>query len=225
MKTTSTRSMFDLASWLLAAIQVCLAGWVALRGPEGPLPVHFDWRGEVNGWADREEIALVLLGLAVLSLASKALLGMSAARAGIDPANRTVTGAARLVMLIALGGATALMLALGMGSFDPHAHMPWISAFVWLTLIGIGAFIGKVKPNPVTGVRVYWTRHSRLAWERSHRLLGRIWFFGGLVGLTTMPLTQTLSVAMLPAAVSLLGAAVALFESWRVWRTDPERTA
>ncbi|RQP23075.1 SdpI family protein [Piscinibacter terrae] len=224
MKNSQPRPLFDLATWLLAAVQACSAAWVALRGPEGSLPVHFDWHGQPNGWGDRNEIALVLLGLAVLTLASKFLLAQSAWRVGIDPANSTVQGAARLVMLIAMGGATALMLSLGMGTFQ-GGHMPWVGALVWLTLIGIGAVIGKVKPNKVTGVRVYWTRHSRLAWDRSNRLLGRIWFFGGLVGLATMPLVNDAAGAMLPAAVSLFGAVVAVFESWRVWRKDPERTA
>lgn len=224
MKIHPSRDTFDLAAWLLAAIQLCLAGWVAVRGPEGPLPVHFDWHGQVNGWGDRQEIALVLLSLAALSIGSKALLDLSAARAGIHPANRAVMSAAKLVTLIAMGGATALMVSLGLGTFEPGAPMPWISALVWLTLIGIGAFIGKVQPNSVAGVRVYWTRHSRLAWDRSHRLLGRIWFFGGLAGLATIPLTQDQSVAMLPAAVSVSGTVIALFESWRVWRNDPDRT-
>jgi uncharacterized membrane protein len=110
-----------------------------------------------------------------------------------------------------------------MGTFQ-GGHMQWMSVVAWLTLIGIGAVIGKVKPNSVTGVRVYWTRHSRLAWDRSNRLLGRIWFCGGLVGLVTMPLAHDLSAAMLPAGVSLFGTMAALFESWRVWRSDPDRT-
>jgi uncharacterized membrane protein len=223
MNPTPARSVFSAAAWLLAALQVFLAAWVAVRGPEGPLPVHFDFHGQVNRWGDRNEIALVLLGLAALSIATHLLLNWSAARAGSDSANRIALVAARVVTLIAMGGASALMLSLGMGTFQ-GGHMQWMSVVAWLTLIGIGAVIGKVKPNSVTGVRVYWTRHSRLAWDRSNRLLGRIWFCGGLVGLVTMPLAHDLSAAMLPAGVSLFGTVAALFESWRVWRSDPDRT-
>jgi uncharacterized membrane protein len=73
------------------------------------------------------------------------------------------------------------------------------------------------------GLRVYWTTHSRLAWERAHRVLGRVLFWGGLAGLAmsfVMPMFASL--ALLGATLTL-AVLLALFESRRSWRDDPDR--
>ena len=52
----------------------------------------------------------------------------------------------------------------------------------------MGALLGKAGPNPWVGLRVYWTRRSRLAWERANRMLGHIYFLGSLTGLALLPI-------------------------------------
>jgi uncharacterized membrane protein len=96
-------------------------------------------------------------------------------------------------------------------------------AAMWAALALKGAAAGKFKPGGYLGLCVYWTTHSRLAWERAHRVLGRVLFWGGLVGLATSfvmawPASIALFVATIALAVSL-----AVIESWRTWRNDPDR--
>jgi uncharacterized membrane protein len=73
-------------------------------------------------------------------------------------------------------------------------------------------------------LRVYWTTHSRLAWERAHRVLGRVLFWGGLVGLAASFVMPWLASIALFVANIALAVALALVESWRTWRNDPDRT-
>ena len=89
----------------------------------------------------------------------------------------------------------------------------------------MGALLGKAGPNPWVGLRVYWTRRSRLAWERANRMLGHIYFLGSLTGLALLPIVDEAHGYALLLAVVLGGALVATIESWRVWRADPERQA
>ena len=64
---------------------------------------------------------------------------------------------------------------------------------------------------------------SRLAWDRSNRLAGRLLFVTGLAGLIAAPLApQPLGTFCLIGAV-LVVALWSVFESWRVWRGDPDR--
>jgi uncharacterized membrane protein len=95
---------------------------------------------------------------------------------------------------------------------------------MWAALALKGAAAGRFKPGGYLGLRVYWTTHSRLAWDRAHRVLGRVLFWGGLVGLAAgfvmpWPASFALFFATVVLAVSL-----ALLESWRTWRDDPDRT-
>jgi uncharacterized membrane protein len=94
-----------------------------------------------------------------------------------------------------------------------------------LVYVVAGAFVGKTSPGPFAGVRTYWSLRSRLAWDKSNRLAGRLMFWGGLVALAASPFApQPLGVQALIAWI-LATCAAAVFESWRVWRSDPERTA
>jgi uncharacterized membrane protein len=86
-----------------------------------------------------------------------------------------------------------------------------------------GAYLGKVGPNPLVGVRTPWTFASRLAWDKSNRLAGRLFFWGGLASFIAAPLAPQPLGMQATIAGALLAAAAAVFESWRVWRTDPDR--
>jgi uncharacterized membrane protein len=64
---------------------------------------------------------------------------------------------------------------------------------------------------------------SRLAWDRAHRSLGRVLFWGGLVGLATTLVVPLLTSILLWFATVALAGAAALIESRRAWRLDPDR--
>jgi len=106
----------------------------------------------------------------------------------------------------------------------PGAAPRGLFALLWVVIALKGAAMGKLKPGSAIGLRVSWTRQSRLAWDRSHRTLGRILFWGGLVGLVTTPIVEPFaSIAMWFATVAL-AVTTALVESWRTWRLDPDRS-
>ncbi len=86
-----------------------------------------------------------------------------------------------------------------------------------------GAVLGKLKPNGILGLRLRWTRQSRLAWEQAHRLMGRILFFGGLIGLAAAPFVPVLATFAGIAALVLIGITAGAIKSRRVWQSDPER--
>jgi uncharacterized membrane protein len=93
----------------------------------------------------------------------------------------------------------------------------------WFIIALKGAMVGKLRPNRFVGLRLRWNRQSRLAWDRSHRLWGRILFPGALGGLVTSP--------VLPWSASIIGLVLlivcaliaAAIESHRAWSADPER--
>ncbi len=147
-----------------------------------------------------------------------------------SPPNR---GAARwirasrtaVLALFALG-----TLAVGVHRLAPGA-MPvgravvlrGLFALLWVIIALKGAGIGKLKPGSAMGLCVPWTKRSRLAWDRAHRALGRILFWGGLAGLATSLVVAPLTSMALWAATVAVGVTAGLIESWRTWRVDPDR--
>ncbi|QTC92340.1 SdpI family protein [Brevundimonas goettingensis] len=216
----------DKLSGLVFAAQMILAGNTAINGPTGPIPTHFTLSGQPDGWSDRTELALMIAGMATLGLLLSGGLGLAAARAEEDGDTRRRRGlkAAQAVILIAFVGIAGLTVALSLGGVGDRADGPGTMMAVFgLLLAAIGALLGRVGPNPWVGVKTPWAYKSRTAWDRSNRLAGRLWFFGGIgaIALSTV-IPQPLGLQALFVFV-IASALLAVFESWRVWRTDPDR--
>ena len=219
--TRKSASALDLATLGISTILFGLGLWVFLAGPTGLMPVHFNIRGEADDWAGRETVGAVIFGLGGLLLVLSGGMGWFARRAD-DPARRRSLRFAQLVVLLSMTGVSLFVASLslsGATSIGTVLPMAGISAILMLT----GAFLGRVGPNPFVGVRTPWAFKSRLAWERSNRLAGRLLFLIGLSGLVSAPLLpQPFGVIAMVVAV-LAAAVLSVVESWRVWRSDPDR--
>lgn len=214
-------SVLDGLTGVAAVGLISFGAWVALAGPQGPLPVHYDAAGQVDRWGGRIEVGALLAGLGLLAAVAGGLTGLAVTRSD-DKARRRGLMTAQAVTLIATVGAGIMIAVLSL-SGAPQLQPAWPMALVSLLMAAIGATAGRVGPNPVVGVRTPWTYKSRLAWDRSNRLAGRLFFWLGLIGLAAAPFApQPLGFYALIAAI-LIAAVLSVFESWRVWRDDPER--
>jgi uncharacterized membrane protein len=214
-------SALDAATLGLGLIVAGLGLWTVFAGPTELLPIHWNAAGEADGWGTREHVGGLLIGLAVLTLLLGGGMGVAARRAD-DPARARALRYAQLVVvlslpLIALLGAAASLS----GATSIAGAVP--VALISLVLLVTGAFLGRVGPNPFVGVRTPWAYKSRLAWDRSNRLAGRLFFVIGLAGLLTAPFApRPLGLYALLTAIGI-AAVWSVVESWRVWRTDPDR--
>lgn len=219
-----TLSLLDVATAVVVIAIAILAVWIALRGPTGAIPVHFNAAGEADRYGDRSEVALLMGFMALMAAATAGGMGWALHRTD-DPARRRGLALGQALSLIAIGGVTLFMTLtmLGAAEGQPTPPMGWMTLGVSALLIVIGAGLGRVAPNPVIGVRTPWTFKSRLSWDRSNRLAGRLFFWLGLAGLAATPfLPGGWTMTALGVAI-LVAAAWCVFESWRVWRADPDR--
>jgi uncharacterized membrane protein len=121
-------------------------------------------------------------------------------------------------------------LAIGFYRLVPDAAPPpdltvrGLFSLMWAIIALKGAAMGKLKPGSAMGLCVSWTKQSRLAWDKGHRTLGRVLFWGGLIGLSaSLVVAPLISITLWFSRVAL-AVALALFESWRTWRIDPDRS-
>lgn len=208
---------------VLFAAGLALAGGVLIFGPGTPIPLHTGFSGVVDRFGGRGEIAALVVGLTLIGGLCWGVLEAMRRRA---PQPHALV-AAQVVLLTAfalIGLFEGLQVFGGRAGLDvtsPRFHM----ASLALLFAAIGAYQGKVPQNPLVGVRTYWSRSSRLAWEKSNRLGGRLLFWCGVAGMVAAPFApQPLGFQAL-ILLSLVTAAASVFESWRVWRSDPERVA
>ena len=220
-----TRS-FSVLNLLTVVVFVAIAAaglLIAVQGPTAPLPLHFGVGGAVDRWGTRGEVGGLLAVLAAVGFVVAIGTGLAIRRHPADSSRARGLRVAQAIVLIGFAGVAALILWTSLtspGTAPPAgAHMAGLS----LLFVAIGAFVGRVAPNPFVGVRTPWSYKSRLAWERSNRLAGRLFFFGGLVGVVAAPFApQPFGMTGLVGFV-ILAALWSVFESWRVWRSDPDR--
>jgi uncharacterized membrane protein len=219
--TRAKLSAADVATIATGLIVAAAGLGVIVAGPTELMPVHYGVDGQADRWGGRAEVGGLVAAMGGLIVLIGGGMGLYAARAA-DPSRRRSLRMAQIVALLVLlgvalfGGGASLM---GVTSIAGGLPMAGLSAI----LLAGGALLGRVGPNPFVGVRTPWAYKSRLAWDRSNRLAGRLMFLLGLFGLAAS------AVAPQPAGLVALGAGVlvaalwSVLESWRVWRADPDR--
>jgi uncharacterized membrane protein len=211
-----------LASVGAIAAMLLIAAWAWVQIPAGAqVPIHWGIDGRPDGYASKE---FALLFTPVLTIGLAALLyflprfeprAQNIARSG--PAYLQVT-IAIIVLMVCLQVVVALA-AVG----QPLDITVVLSVAVGLLFVVIGNVLGKVRSNFLFGVRTPWTLSSDLSWNKTHRLVGRLFVILGLavvvVGLVAG--TTAFLVVLLGGIVVIL--AVSVVYSYRVWRSDPDR--
>lgn len=211
----------DIATVGLSLMVGGLGVWTILAGPTELLPIHWNASGQADDWGSRELVGGGLVGLALLTLVLGGGMALASGRTD-DPARARALRYAQLVVVLTLPLISLLIASASLsGTTDIGGALP--IALMSLVILLIGAFLGRVGSNPFVGVRTPWAFKSRLAWERSNRLAGRLFFVIGLVGLLTAPFApQPLGLYAILSAIGV-AAVWSVVESWRVWRADPDR--
>ena len=217
---TQRLNLIDLATAATSLAVLAYAAWMLAYGPQGAIPMHYSADGTPDRFGDRTEAGLVI-GSMGLMLAGIGWGFAHYARRTEDASRRRGLLAGQLVTVLTIGASTAFMVMMMTGGAlpSPALQMGGMS----LLFLAIGAFLGRVGPNVVIGVRTPWAFKSKLAWEKSNRLAGRLMSLLGLIGIVAAPFApQPAGMLALIGAV-FLAALWSGFESWRVWRADPDR--
>lgn len=214
-------SAADRATIAVTLMIVAAGAWIFFAGPTELMPYHYGADGQADGWAGREAIGAGVVVLGLLTGLCTGGMGVAAARVEDGARARSLRFGQLLILLTFLGlslfaGISSVTGLIALGAAAPMAGLSTLFLLV-------GAVLGRVGPNPIAGVRTPWSYKSRLAWDRSNRLAGRLFFLIGLAGIATAPIApQPLGFQLLIGAV-LVAALLSAIESWRVWRTDPDR--
>ena len=144
------------------------------------VPVHYGIDGKVNRYGNKSELILtqgILMGAGLLVYLLLKYLP------AIDPKKQVVLSEATFQKL-ALGVVTFLSILSIVITFSTIQHSFKITGVI-LPITGLlFAFIGNmmhsIKPNYFAGVRTPWTLESPDTWRVTHRLAGKLWFFGGI---------------------------------------------
>lgn len=216
MKTITIKR--ELPLWILTLLPLVYTISVWPQLPER-IPVHYDLHWEANGWAGKEA-ALLIPGIGIAFYLLLLYLPQ------IDPKRMSSEFfisnfyKIRAVITVAIAAFGLLLTHLALSTAPARQEVKLIPGFVLLLLAVLGNFMINIKPNWFIGVRTPWTLSSDRVWKQTHLVLGRLWFYGGIlciIGLFTLPD----SMALVMMTVFILGTlAFAFAYSYWLYRRD-----
>ena len=175
----NTRQTMIWGGLLLAALFI----YTAAVYPALPdrMPIHWNIRGEPDGWADKRTACSMMPGTILLLLALiPALPAMSPRNYKIEPFLPTFN----YLMLVVSGLMGYLHLLMIQAALNPKLDFAkGLMIGIYLMFVLLGNVLGKTRRNFFMGIRTPWTLASEDVWIATHRLGGRVFVAGGVLGM------------------------------------------
>jgi uncharacterized membrane protein len=198
---SAMRKWYPFALFVIAII----ASIVAVSQMPDTVPVHFNLKGEADGWASRYLVGVLMPPLMAVIWAGMRFLprldpnvDMSKFQGSYD---LIVDGVLTLMLVVHL---MMLGSALGMPVL-PGIRFVMIAA--GMLLVVVGNVLPRARRNWIMGVRTRWTMSSDQAWARAQRAGGYALVAAGLVIIAGAFLPQPFSLILMvvaPLAASAL---------------------
>jgi len=180
MKTT--RILKEWLQVVLLTLPFILAAAFWTKFP-ACVATHWDIHGRPNGWMGKE------MGLLVIPVVNLGIWALFLCLPWLDPKIRSnpseheqtvsVLGVWRFAMTAFLCLMSLLILAVAAGiSVDMNRAV--MNGILVLFLI-LGNTMGTLRPNYFAGIRTPWTLNDPEIWRATHRIGGRIMFYGSLL--------------------------------------------
>lgn len=183
--------------WILLMF-AAITAYAAVLYPILPdrIPIHWNFRGEADGWGPKGMIflgpSLIMVGWALLNILPK----LSPKQFDIDSFRATFN----LIMFIVSAMFAFLALVIIQATLNRGFDIgKWMMTGISLFLALLGNLMGKTRRNFYVGIRTPWTLASERVWDVTHRLGARWMVSGGLIaaGLALLGVNMVLTIAIL----------------------------
>jgi uncharacterized membrane protein len=139
------------------------------------IPIHFDWRGNADGWGPKYILwFLPTIGIPLILLVNAAIISNFGKT---EPADKQ-----RNIGLITLVFTSLLLCYIiygaGTGNYD---GLGGLSILFGLLFGALGNYLPVLKPNAFVGIRVPPTLKSAVKWTKTHRFAGPLFLVGGVL--------------------------------------------
>ncbi|MBX9807958.1 MAG: SdpI family protein [Flavobacteriaceae bacterium] len=142
------------------------------------VPIHWDYRGEINGWGTKYSLIGLVFLLPVLTYVLMLVIPK------IDPKKRIelMGGKYYQIKFVLIGFMSILALFIIHSSISQTLSSPSvIVVLIGLLFMALGNYFKVIKQNYFLGIKTPWTLESEEVWKFTHILAGKLWIVGGLL--------------------------------------------
>lgn len=142
------------------------------------VPIHWNYKGEIDNWGDKFSLILMLFLLPVLMYVLMTFIPK------IDPKNRISLMGGKFYQLkfflVLFMSVVALLIVYT--TKERSVNNPnLVFALLGVLLIIFGNYFKVIQPNYFIGIRTPWTLENNEVWKATHVFAGKIWVIGGFV--------------------------------------------
>ncbi|MFQ6601982.1 SdpI family protein [Flavobacterium sp. C3NV] len=142
------------------------------------VPIHWNYKGEIDNWGDKFSLILILFLLPVLMYVLMTFIPK------IDPKKRISLMGGKfyqlkffLVLFMSLVALLILYTTKERSVNNPNL----VFALLGVLLMIFGNYFKVIQPNYFIGIRTPWTLENGEVWKATHAFAGKIWLIGGFI--------------------------------------------
>lgn len=168
-----------ILSGLMVLTMAGLGVWSHFTLPDAPIAIHYNLKGQADGFAPRDQALILLPGVALcLHLGLFSVVPAIARKGELLSRSSTPYGATCLATVALL---TTLYIAMVLAAAGlPVSPVTVTTLGGGLLLVVTGNYLPKARRNHFIGIRTPWTLADERVWDRTHRLAGPLLMVGGL---------------------------------------------
>lgn len=213
MKTSNLIQVLSIVTLVCAPFIYAAFIWDAL--PDR-VPTHFGISGKPDAYGSKTS---ALVPIVVLMVGGLGVYFLITNIGKVDPkrakqASKDTFG--KIAML-------TLMLMSGVSLFIVHSTLHsetsnFLFVLIGLFFAGMGNLMHSVQPNYFVGIRLPWTLENDENWRKTHQLVGKLWFGGGLlIAIVSLFLTAKVSMIFMLCVITLMCVIPTVF-SYRMFK-------
>ena len=142
------------------------------------VPIHWNYKGEIDNWGDKFSLVLILFLLPVLMYVLMTFIPK------IDPKKRISLMGGKFYQLkffLVLFMSVVALLILYTTKERSVNNPNLVFALLGVLLMIFGNYFKVIQPNYFIGIRTPWTLENSEVWKATHAFAGKIWLIGGFV--------------------------------------------
>ena len=142
------------------------------------VPLHWNMKGEIDGWGSKEQLIIVLLLLPVLTYVLLLLIPKLDPRRKLEKmGNKFYHFKFFMVLVMSL---LAVFIVYSVQNSSGPSNMKVLYILMGFMIVGLGNYFPTIRPNYFIGIKTPWTLENETVWKETHVLGGKLWFFGGI---------------------------------------------
>lgn len=187
-KQTIFRELFLLILTALPIIYLFI-NWSNLPDQ---IPIHFGSNGEPNGYGSKMFFLFFPLGIYFLMILQPLI---DPRRSNFEIFSDTYFKL-RVILSLFLGIVDTIIVFNILHNIENMGLLLPSAVLLLFTLLG--NYLGNVRPNYFIGIKCPWTLNNDVVWIRTHKLAGKLWFWGGLIGIAVLFVFKNPTMVLVP---------------------------